>query len=165
VIQGINACGWAIPLFIILAGIYHLSAWYEDNNIPQDWAISVSENGWTTNELSIAWLYYFNKHTKDRTVGARRLLILDGHKSHNSLEFKEICKENDIITLCIPPHSSHLLQPLNIGCFAPLKKAYRRQIENLARNYINHIIKLEFLPAFKAAFYNSFTKNNICASF
>ena len=26
VIQGINACGWAIPPFIILAGMYHLSA-------------------------------------------------------------------------------------------------------------------------------------------
>jgi hypothetical protein len=52
-----------------------------------------------------------------------------------------------------------------VGCFAPLKKAYRRQIEDLARNHINHITKLEFLPAFKSAFDNSITKNNICASF
>jgi len=65
----------------------------------------------------------------------------------------------------MPPYSLYLLQPLNVGCFAPLKKAYRRQIKNLARNYINYIIKLEFLLAFKAAFYNLFTKNNICASF
>jgi hypothetical protein len=90
---------------------------------------------------------------------------LDGHESHNSLEFKELCKENNIITLCMPPHASHLLQPLDVGCFAPLKKAYGRQIEDLARNHINHITKLEFLPAFKAALDNSFTKSNICASF
>ena len=24
----------------------------------------------------------------------------------------------------MPPHSSHLLQPLDVGCFAPLKHAY-----------------------------------------
>ena len=41
----------------------------------------------------------------------------------------------------------------------------RRQIKNLARNYINHITKLEFLPAFKAAFYDAFIKNNIYGSF
>ena len=65
----------------------------------------------------------------------------------------------------MPPHSLHLLQPLNVGCFAPLKKVYTRQIKNLARNYINYIIKLEFLLAFKAAFYNLFIKNNIYISF
>jgi hypothetical protein len=49
----------------------------------------------------------------------------------------------------MPPHSSYLLQPLDVGCFGPLKKAYGRQVENLTRSYINHITKLEFLPAFK----------------
>jgi hypothetical protein len=165
VIQGINACGWAIPPFIILAGMYHLSAWYEGDDIPLDWPISVSDNGWTTNELGIEWLKHFNKHTKNRSVGKYRLLIQDGHESHLSQGFKDICKENNIITLCMPPHASHLLQPLDVGCFGPQKKAYGRQIESLVRNHIHHITKLEFLPAFKAAFYNSITKDNICASF
>ncbi|KAF2179253.1 CENP-B protein, partial [Zopfia rhizophila CBS 207.26] len=63
------------------------------------------------------WLKHFDTHTKKRTIGAYRLLILDGHESHNSLEFTEYCKENKIVTLCIPPHSSHILQPLDVGCF------------------------------------------------
>ncbi len=70
VIQGINAAGWAIPPFIIFAAMYHLSAWYKDNDIPSDWVIAVSDNGWTTNELGVEWLKHFNKHTKDYTVGA-----------------------------------------------------------------------------------------------
>jgi hypothetical protein len=53
VIQGINATGWAIPPFIIFKGRHHLSAWYKEDTIPQDWVIAVSENGWTTNELSL----------------------------------------------------------------------------------------------------------------
>jgi hypothetical protein len=52
VIQGINAAGWAIPPFIIFAGQHHLSAWYEED-IPRDWAIAVSDNGWTTNKIGV----------------------------------------------------------------------------------------------------------------
>jgi hypothetical protein len=165
VIQGINAAGWAIPPFIIFAGQYHLSAWYEEEDIPRDWAIAVSDNGWTTNELGVDWLKHFIKHTEGKVVGARQLLILDGHESHHSLKFQELCKENNIYTLCMPPHSSHLLQPLDVGCFSPLKRAYSREIEALIRHHINHITKLEFLPAFKAAFERSFTSANICSAF
>lgn len=165
IIQGISAAGWAIPPFIIFAGQYHLSAWYEGDDIPGDWAIGLSDNGWTTNELGVAWLRHFVKHTAERRVGARQLLILDGHESHNSLEFQEMCKENKIYTLCMPPHSSHLLQPLDVGCFSPLKRAYGRQVEGLIRDHVNHITKLEFLPAFRAAYNQSITKENICASF
>ena len=59
----------------------------------------------------------------------------------------------------------HILQPLNVGCFSPLKKAYGRQIENYMRLYINHITKLEFLLAFKEAWKATFTKENICGGF
>jgi hypothetical protein len=65
----------------------------------------------------------------------------------------------------MPPHSLHLLQPLNIGCFSPLKRAYSDQISYLIRNSINHITKLEFLPTFYAAYKKSITKENISASF
>jgi hypothetical protein len=164
-IQAINATGWAIPPFLIFAGKYHLSAWYEEESIPRDWAIAVSDNGWTTNKLGVEWLKHFIKHTESKTVGARRLLILDGHESHQSLEFQELCKENNIFTLCMPPHSSHLLQPLDVGCFAPLKRAYSHEVEALIRHHINHISKLEFLPAFKVAFTRAFTTSNICSAF
>ncbi|KAI1670729.1 DDE superfamily endonuclease [Pyrenophora tritici-repentis] len=163
-IAAISAGGWSVPLFLIFAGQYHLSAWYEED-ILRDWAIAVSDNGWTNNELRVEWLKHFNAHTQARTIGARRLLIIDGHRSHQSLEFQELCKENNIYTLCMPPHSSHLLQPLDVSCFSPLKRAYSREVESLMRNHINYITKLEFLPAFKAAFDRAFTPANICSAF
>ena len=165
VIQGICAAGWAIPPFTIYAGKHHISSWYEDMSIPRDWVIAVSANGWTNNELGVAWLKHFDAHTKSRRVGGHRLLVIDGHESHNSLEFQRICKEERIITLCMPPHSSHLLQPLDVGCFSPLKRAYGGQISVLVRHHINHISKLEFLPAFKAAFEKTFSSINIISSF
>ena len=165
VIAAINAAGWTIPPFLIFAGQYHLSAWYEEAEIPRDWAIAVSDNGWTNNELGVEWLKHFNAHTKTRVIGARRLLVLDGHRSHHSIEFEELCKENNISTLCMPPHSSHLLQPLDVGCFSPLKRAYSREIKALIRYYINYITKLKFLLAFKVAFNRAFTAANICLAF
>ena len=165
VIQGINATGWAIPPHIVFKGRHHLSTWYKEDAIPQDWLISVSENGWTTNEIGFQWLEHFNAYTKKRTIGQHRLLIIDGHESHNAFQFKQYCKEKKIITLCMPPHSSHLLQPLDVGCFGPLKKAYGRQAEELMRNRISHITKLEFLPCFKRAFDAAITPSNIQGGF
>ena len=81
-IAGINAAGWSIPPFLIFTGKYHLSAWYEEAEIPRDWAIAVSDNGWTTNELGVEWLKYFIKYIDGKVVGARWLLILDGYESH-----------------------------------------------------------------------------------
>jgi hypothetical protein len=164
-IQGINAMGWAIPPFIIFKGKHHLSAWYKEEDLPQNWVIGVSKNGWTTNKLGIEWLEHFDKHTKRRVVGSHRLLVLDGHESHSSIEFHQLCEEKKIITLCMPPHSSHLLQPLDVGCFAPLKKAYGCQAEKLMRNKITRITKTEFLPCFIAAYNASITKTNILGGF
>src|ERR1700743_3864099 len=80
VIQGVNSQGWAIPPFIILAGKNHLSSWYENSPLPKDWVISVTENGWTTNERGLEWIQHFEKHTRPRSTAGYRLLVLDGHE-------------------------------------------------------------------------------------
>ena len=62
-------------------------------------------------------------------------------------------------------YALYLLQPLDIGCFLLLKRAYGTKINGFVRNYINYINKLSFLVAFKAAFDRAFTKANIYISF
>ncbi|KAF1928156.1 CENP-B protein, partial [Didymella exigua CBS 183.55] len=127
--------------------------------------LSVSKNSWTNNALGLEWLKHFDAHTRAQTVGAHRLLIVDGHKSHSSHEFHKHCEEEKIIVLCMPAHSSHLLQPLDVGCFSPLKRAYSDEISGLARYSSKQIKKEAFLPAFKAAFERLITKENIYAGF
>jgi hypothetical protein len=87
VIQGVNSTGWAIPPFLVVAGQNHLANWYQDREIPKDWVITLSSNGWTTNEIGLEWIKHFDKHTRLRTVGRYRLLIVDGHESHHSADF------------------------------------------------------------------------------
>jgi hypothetical protein len=165
VIQGVSATGHALPPFIIYKGKNHLSGWYEEENIPSDWVLGVSDNGWTNNTLGLDWLKHFDAHTKHQCKGAYRLLILDGHESHQSQDFKDYCEEHKIVTLCMPPHSSHILQPLDVGCFASLKLKYSQRVRGLARNRIFHIDKMGFLPAFRDAFNMSITKENIQGGF
>lgn len=48
------------------------------------------------------------------------LLLLDGHTSHVNWEFFDLCLHKRIFPFCLPAHSTHLLQPLNVGLFAAL---------------------------------------------
>lgn len=65
----------------------------------------------------------------------------------------------------MPSHSSHLLQPLNIRCFAVLKRAYGRFVSDLARVGYNHIDKLDFLADYPRARVEAFQPQIIRNSF
>jgi hypothetical protein len=80
------------------------------------------------------------------------MLVLDRYKSHESVEFEEYYKSHNIITLRLPPYSSYLTQPLDIGYFTVLKRIYGRQIKRFIKAYITHITKVEFFLAFKEAY-------------
>jgi hypothetical protein len=127
--------------------------------------MATSPNGWADNELGLEWLKHFNRSTSARLVGHYRLLILDGHESHHSLDFEKHCQANKIITLCMPPYSSHLLQPLDVWYFSLLKKAYGQEIEHLIRCHVSDVSKAEFFPAFYAVFQATMIEKNIKAAF
>lgn len=147
-VECVNASGWVLPPMIIFERKVHISTWYTDQ-LPPDWTIAVSPNGWTTDNLGYIWLTdVFEKHTVGRKTGVYRLLILDGHGSHATPQFDLYCQEHCIITLCMPPHSSHLLQPLDVSCFAVLKRNYGQYITDLMRVGCSHIDKPDFLTAY-----------------
>jgi hypothetical protein len=94
-----------------------------------------------------------------------RLLILDGYKSYLNQDFKDYCLEHKILTLCIPPYLSHILQPLDVVCFSPLKRKYSQRVRDLARRRVFHINKEGFLPAFRDAFFDVFIEANCQKAF
>ncbi|EED11599.1 transposon, putative [Talaromyces stipitatus ATCC 10500] len=113
-------------------------------------------------EIGLQWLQkHFIPHTTSRTKGRYRMLILDGHGSHLTPQFDQICTENNIIPVCMPPHSSHLLQPLDVGCFAVLKRQYALHVEQRVRLGFNHIDKYDFLTAFPEARTVAYKAENI----
>ncbi|CAG8971695.1 hypothetical protein HYALB_00003163 [Hymenoscyphus albidus] len=165
VVESICADGWVLPPMVIFEGKVHISTWYTDQ-LPADWTIALSDKGWTNDSLGLKWLSdVFEKYTKDRVKGVYRLLILDGHGSHSTPEFDLFCSEHNIITLCMPPHSSHLLQPLDVSCFAVLKRLYGRGVEELVRAGTYHIDKPDFLSIYRVARTSTMVKNTICNGF
>ena len=42
-----------------------------------------------------------------------------------------LARENNIILFCLPPHTTHRLQPLDVGCFGPLQTAWFNQCDEI----------------------------------
>ncbi|KAI6877959.1 hypothetical protein KC360_g8943 [Hortaea werneckii] len=58
---------------------------------------------------------------------------MDGHSSHVTANVIAFCMENAIDLLILPPHTSHILQPLDVGVFAPLKRALASETDAALR--------------------------------
>lgn len=155
-IEGICASGWSIPPFIILSGKLRQASWY--TALPAGWLLAVIDNGWTTDQLGLAWLEHFNRHTESCTSSTYWLLILDGHSSYATSEFDAYCTEHRIVSLCMPAHRSHFLQSLDVSCFSPLKAAYGRGFTELARQGVFYIDKEEFLSIYPRVRSSVFTE-------
>jgi hypothetical protein len=164
VIQGACADGSAIPPFIIFKGREVNYGWL-DEGLPATWMFTASPKGWTSDQIGLQWIHHFAKHTKSKTIGSKRLLILDNHGSHTTPEFTSFCEDNNIVLLWMPPHTSHMLQPLDVGCFGPLKQAFSKRTQGLIRNHIFHIDKSTFIATLYAAHIDAITSNNIRAGF
>ncbi|XP_072384019.1 uncharacterized protein [Diabrotica undecimpunctata] len=86
------------------------------------------ETGWITTESFLVWFKQFVEFSNpkpDKPV----LLLSDGHKAHSkSIELINIAKENNVIILCFPPHTTHRLQPLDVSFMAPLNTYYEEEL-------------------------------------
>jgi hypothetical protein len=87
--------------------------------------------------------------------------ICDGFGTHELLEVMEYCYENNIILCHIPPHTSHKLQPCDVGVFGPLKAAYHEQAERLYRGGANTVGKQHFISLYSRAREQVLTSRNI----
>ena len=68
---------------------------------------------------------YFELYTRSQLQGKYPLLIIDSHTSHMSTEFITFTQKHKIICLCLPSHSTNLLQPLDVSVFGALKQNYK----------------------------------------
>lgn len=166
VIETICGNGTVLPPLVIYKGAKHYMGWYQylvDNSEAEDYLFAILPKGWTSRKLGMEWLKHFDKITKPRVTAASpyRFLIIDGHDSHLTLEFVKYCDEVNIKPYCLPPHSTHLLQPLNVGLFSPLQKAYGKAVDNATRFSFFSIWKGNFLPLLVEARQVTYTKNNI----
>lgn len=69
---------------------------------------------------------------KENAPDEPALLILDNHSSRNALDAKMLWEDHKIMVLCLPAHSSHLLQPLDLGVNSVFKRQLGDRFEVIA---------------------------------
>lgn len=114
----IAACGNAngtiiLPPFVIFKGL-SLSNDLNAEDYPDDTLFYHSKSGYMVIELFEVW---FEEFICRAPAKRPLMLIFDGHASHLSLSVVRAAKENGVILLCIPPHTSHIYQPMDVGVF------------------------------------------------
>ncbi|XP_033749226.1 tigger transposable element-derived protein 1-like [Pecten maximus] len=114
---GVSASGKAIaPLIIFSKNLPRES--FRDS-LSEEWSFETTESGYINNTIFSAW---FNNQFVRQCGRARPVLvIMDNHSSHITKQVVDTARENNIHLLCLPAHSTHLLQPLDVGVFHLLK--------------------------------------------
>jgi hypothetical protein len=94
-----------------------------------------SPSGWYNDDLGLAWLKeVFYRQIKEKARREYRLLLLDGHGFHLTMDFITFCDENKIILAVFPPHAMHKLQPLDVVLYGPLSEAYNKKLTTYLHN-------------------------------
>lgn len=130
-IEYVPADGWVMLLWFLPKGTTHIEEWYTKIKTPH-FRIKPTPNGWINDETAYEWLCSFHEATIPLIKKGRpRLLLMDNHGSHTTLEFTSFCKENFIIPFYFLPYTTHLCQPLDDQAFQCLKH-YFRTVNNKA---------------------------------
>ena len=114
-------------------------------------------------EIYLEWLDFFLKSIPP----ARPVLLLeDGHSSHITIDVIEKARANDVHLLCLPAHTSHILQPLDIGVFKSFKTHYNKACRRYMASNPGCVITADVIAGLIAeAWPQSMTPMNILSGF
>jgi DDE superfamily endonuclease len=94
----------------------------------------MSDKGFTNDCIDVCWLRHFIRETNSGLASPEKLLLYNGYGSHDTGEFKQLAEDNNIILYMFPPHLTHLLQPLDVGCFQTYMHFHKLAVHQATRN-------------------------------
>lgn len=99
-------------------------------NAPPGWGIGKTDKGWMTGEAFYEYVAnIFIPYLKNRETVFPVILFLDGHKSHLTMHLSQLCRQNNIIVVALVPNTTHMMQPLDVAVFFPLKQSWRKLVK------------------------------------
>lgn len=121
---GSNAAGEHTPPFILFK--YVRLPQQIKSTLPEDFAFDLSKSGWMTSETFYNYVAnVFLPFIQTRKIQMPIALFVDGHSSHTTLQLAELCKKSGIILIALYPNATHVLQPMDVGYFRPLKRNWK----------------------------------------
>ncbi|KAJ4447655.1 uncharacterized protein [Periplaneta americana] len=159
----IGSTGKAVPPFFVFPRVH-----FQDHmlhNAPPGSRGAAHTSGWMTGDIFLSVLEHFIKHERP-CKEKPKLLILDNHESHISIRAVSLAKENGIVLLTIPPHTSHKLQPLDVAVYGPFKPYYNKACDRWLINHPGQTLRIYDVAGLKGEAYPfAFTPNNIIKGF
>jgi hypothetical protein len=157
-----SATGHVLPPFIVFAAKQVSPLWTVDEVSGSRFA--VSDNGWVDQELFNYWLT--NHFLPNSSSRRPLLLLLDGHSSHFEPYSIQFAREHGVIIFCLPPHTTHECQPLDVSLFRSLKSHWQDSCHKFYQNNPGKVInKLNFCAVFKPAWLKAAVPANLINGF
>ncbi len=157
----VNAAGDSIPPFIIFPDCLPRNAYRLDG--PPNALYGIQEKGYMDSELFLKWLRHFIRYAPEERP---LILIMDQHETHVSKDVIMFCRGNKIELLCLPAHTTHILQPLDIAVFNPLKTAFSTMASRMGLVRGDIVVgKKQFSPVLKHVYPTAVTAQNVKAGF
>jgi len=125
------------------------------------------QNGWTDDFIGAEWFEksFIPQATTQNISGKPILLVLDGHGSHETSEIICLTEANNNIILCLPPHTTHKLQPLDIGVFRPFQCAWLDCCDDIAELTRSEMPKENFIKEYMQVRWATFCLPTIVSAF
>lgn len=139
-----NAIGSMIPPFLIFKGQTPPPI----TDFPEDSRIVCSKKGWMDQFTFLVFLEHFEAH-RVHIAGKKCVLVMDGHKTHVTIEAVDFALDHGIELVCIPPHTSHRLQPMDTHFNSPLKKLWSKEVSKYLKTSDQVVLrKFDFYKMF-----------------
>ena len=157
-----SASGYNIPPMVVFDR-KHIQADMTANEVPGTF-YGLSKTGWMDGELFKERL---KNHFLIHAPSARPLLLLlDGHVSHYTPDVLQLASNEGIVLFCLPPHTIHLLQPLDNGTFSSLKSHWRKECQLFySQNPGKVLNRYNFNSVFHRAWIQGMSISNVISCF
>lgn len=137
------------------------------NEVLRLFRVGLTANGWTTNDQCQYWFENVlvpQVNEKRLSPDERVLLIFDGHHSHLTDELYDLGCVHNIDFYLLPSHTTHKLQPLDIGCFGPMQKKWLERVENIVLETGHRVERDDFVVEYLKVRDQCVTKEVIMAA-
>ena len=106
-----------------------------------------SDSGWMVDKNFENWFRdFFLPNTQEIAGNHHRVLIFDGHNSHLTYPTIRAAIDNNVSIICLPPGTSHALQPLDVGVFRSVKVVYSDECLKFFRKARGTKISKDYFP-------------------
>lgn len=108
---------------------------------------SVSQSGWMEADNFLSWFEkLFLPAVAHLLSTGPVVLFVDSHFSHLFLPLIRTAKEKGVHLYCLPPHTKHILQPMDVGVLGPMKKAWKKILKEYKTNTLSANATKEVFP-------------------